>query len=100
MYIQKHDNIRSLCSSLDQFSTVSETQFYNLKDQLQAVSESSNTERRPSLPLSSGEVVDAEQIVVIEVLRGKMKGLEQTLVTERNAVKGLRDMVVDLSARV
>ena len=27
----------------------------------------------------------------------KVKGLEQTIVTERNPVKGLRDMVIDLS---
>ena len=36
----------------------------------------------------------------IEGLCGKVKGLEQTIVTERNAVKGLRDMVVGLSERV
>ena len=42
-------------------------------------------------------VVDAEETVIIEGLRGKMKGLEQTIVTEHNAVKGLHDMVVDLS---
>ena len=46
------------------------------------------------------EVVDTEHIVVIEGLCGKVKGLEQTLVTERNAVKGLCDMVVGLSERV
>ena len=34
------------------------------------------------------------------VLCGKVKGLEQTIVTERNAVLGLRDMVVDLSEPV
>ena len=45
-------------------------------------------------------VVDTEHTVVIEGLCGKVKGLEQTLVTERNAVKGLRDMVVGLSERV
>ena len=43
------------------------------------------------------EVVDAEHTVIIEGLCGKVKGLEQTIVTERNAVLGLRDMVVDLS---
>ena len=46
------------------------------------------------------EVVEAEHTVVIEGLCGKVKGLEQTIVTERNAVKGLRDMVVGLSERV
>ena len=71
-----------------------------MKGQLQALSESSNLERLSSLPLSSVEVVDAEKTVVIEGLRGKMKGLEQTIVTERNAVKGLRDMVVGLSEKV
>ena len=30
----------------------------------------------------------------------KVKGLEQTIVTEQNAVKGLRDMVIDLSELV
>ena len=30
----------------------------------------------------------------------RWKGLEQTLVTERNAVKGFHDMVVGLSERV
>ena len=79
---------------------MSETQFLSLKGQIQALSESSNTERLPLPPLSSVEVVDAEQTVAIEGLRGKMKGLEQTLVTERNVVKGLRDMVVGLSERV
>ena len=29
-----------------------------------------------------------------------MKGLEQTILTERNAVKGLHDMVVGLSKKV
>ena len=79
---------------------MSETQFLSLRDQLQALSESSNTERIPSPPLSSVEEVDTEHTVVIEGLCGKVKGLEQTLVTELNAVKGLRDMVVGLSERV
>ena len=57
------DNIRSLRSSINQLSTVSETQFLSLKGQIQALSESSNTERLPSPPLSSVEVVDAEQTV-------------------------------------
>ena len=78
----------------------SETQFLSLKDQLQALSESSGQERLPSLPLPSLEVADAEQTEVIEGLQGKMKGLEQTIVIERNAVKGLRDMVVGLSEKV
>ena len=64
------------------------------------MSASSGLIRLPSLPLPSVEVVDAEQTVVIEGLRGKIKGLEQTIVTERNAVKGLCDMVVRLSEKV
>ena len=71
-----------------------------MRDQLQVLSESFNLECPPSPPLSAVEVVDAEQTVFIEGLWGKMKGLEQTIVTERNAVKGLRDMVVDLSEKV
>ena len=54
----------------------------------------------PPTPISPAEVGDVEHTVIIEGLRGKVKGLEQTIVTERNAVKGLRDMVVDLSERV
>ena len=37
---------------------------------------------------------------MVHDLHGKVKGLEQTIVTERNAVLGLRDMVIDLSERV
>ena len=64
------------------------------------LSESSNTAQPPPIPTLSVEVVDVEHTVVIEGLRGKVKGLEQTIVTERNAVLGLRDMVIDLSERV
>ena len=46
------------------------------------------------------ETADAKHTVIIEGLCGKVKGLEQTIVTERNAVLGLRDMVVGLSERV
>ena len=70
------------------------------RDQFQGLNKSSNTVRLPSPPTLSVEVVDTEHTVVIEGLCGKVKGLEQTLVTERNAVKGLRDMVVGLSERV
>ena len=61
------------------------------------LSKSSNTIR---VPAPSAEVVGVEHTVVIEGLRGKVKGLEKTIVTERNAVKGLCDMVIDLSERV
>ena len=88
------NDIRSLRSSIDQLSIVSETQFLSLKGQLQALSKLSDIELRSPPPLSSVEVVYAEQTVVIEGLQGKMRGLEQTLVTERNAVKGLQEMVV------
>ena len=64
------------------------------------MSGSSNLEHLPSPLLSPVEIVDAEQTVVIEGLRGKMKGLEQTIVTDCNAVKGLHDMVIGLSEKV
>ena len=41
-----------------------------------------------------------EQEDIIEGLRGKVKGLEQTILTERNAVKGLCEMVVGLNEKV
>ena len=64
------------------------------------LSESPNTVLLPPPPTSSVEIVDAKHTVVIEGLRGKVKGLEQTIVTECNAVKGLPDMVVGLSEHV
>ena len=79
---------------------MSETQFLSLKVQLQVLSESSNTVRPSSSPTSAVEVVDTAHTVVIEGLCGKVKGLEQTIVTECNAVKCLCDMVVGLSERV
>ena len=75
---------------------MSENQFLSLKDQLKVLSESSDVERLPSLPLQSIEVADIEQVEVIEGLQGKMKGLEQNIVMERNTVKGLLDMVFGL----
>ena len=71
-----------------------------MKDQLKVLSESSDIDRRPSLPLQAVGVPDVEQVEVIEGLRGKMKELEQTILTEQNAVKGLCDMVVGLSEKV
>ena len=92
--------MQSLLSSLDQFKITSENQFASLKDQHLVLSESCVIKSLRSLPLPSVEVADVEQTVVIEGLRGKMKALEQTIVTERNAVKGLCDMVVGLSEKV
>ena len=94
------DDLLSLCSLIDKFLNSSETQFLSLRDQLQVLIDSSNTIRPPSPPTFSLDFVDAEQTVVIEGLRGKVKGLEQTIVTECNAVKGLRDMIVGLSEHV
>ena len=81
------DDLLTICKLIDDFRDTSDTQFSSWKDQLQVLSESSNTIRGPA---SSAEVVEVEHTVVIEVVRGKVKGLEQTIVTERNAVKGLR----------
>ena len=79
---------------------VSETQFLSLRDQLRVSSEASDIERYPSLSLQPVGIPDVEQVEVIDGLRGKMKGLEQTILTERNAVKGLRDMVIGLNEKV
>ena len=43
---------------------------------------------------------DNDFLIIVGGCSGKVKGLEQTLVTEGNTVKGLRDMVVGLSERV
>ena len=94
------DDLLSICSLIDQLRAMFEIQFSSLTDQLQVLSESANTAQPPAIPTSSGEIADIEHAVVIEGLHGKVKGLEQTIVIERNAVIGLRDMVVDLSERV
>ena len=62
--------------------------------------ESANTVHPSPIPTSSVEILDVEHAVVIEGFCGKVKGLEQTIVTDRNAVKSLRDMVVGLSEHV
>ena len=56
--------------------------------------------RHLEAPLLPVEVPGVEQEEVIEGLRGKVKGLEQTILTERNAVKGLREIVVGLNERI
>ena len=83
----------SLRTLIEQLCITSDTQFSSLRDQLQGLSES------PSMapaPISTVDVAEGEHTVVVEGLRG----LEQIIVTERNVVMGLRDMVVDFSERV
>ena len=91
------DDLLSLCTLIDQLRTTSETQFLLLMDQLQVLCKSANTVHPSPIHRSSVKVVDVEYTVVIEGLCGKVKGLDQTIVTERNAVKGLLDLVVGLS---
>ena len=77
-----------------------ERQLSSLEDQVKVLSDTSGVERslvHPSLPV---KVPGGEQEEVIEGLRGKVKGLEQTILTERNAVEGLREMVVGLNEKV
>ena len=79
---------------------VSENQFLSLRDQIWELSEASSIESSPSLPLQPVGIPGVEQKEVIEDLRGKVKRLEQTILTERNAVKGLHEMVVGLNEKV
>ena len=78
------------------FQSVSENQFLSLRDQLRVLSEAPGIERSLSLPLQPVGIPGVEQEEVIKGLRGKVMGLEQTILTEWNAVKGLREMVVGL----
>ena len=71
-----------LCSMIDQLRAPSDFQFSSLTNQLQVLCESSNNAQPPSIPTLSVEVVDAEHTLIIEGLRGKVNGLEQTIVTE------------------
>ena len=51
-------------------------------------------------PTAAVDVAEVEHTVVVEGLCGKVEGLEQTIVTERNVAMGLREMVVDFSEHV
>ena len=82
------------------FQSVSENQFLSLRDQLRVLSEASGIERSPSLPLLPVGIPGVEQEEVYEGLQGKLKGLEQTILAERNAVKGNCEMVVGLTEKV
>ena len=92
--------IQSLVSSFDQFQLLSECQFSSLKDQLRVVNKAPGVEGRFVQPLLPVEVPGVEQDEVIEGLRGKVQGLEQTILTEQNAVEGLQEMVVGLNEKV
>ena len=85
---------------IDQLRATSDSQFSLLTKQLKTLHQSPQVVQSLHVPTSSVEAADAEHTVIIEGLCGKVKGLEQTIVTERIAVLGLRDMVVDLSERV
>ena len=74
-----HDDLLSLCTLIDQLRATSEIQFSSLTDQLQVLSESANTAQPPPIPTSSVEIVDVEHTVVIEGLRGKVKGFVSLL---------------------
>ena len=79
---------------------LSEHQFSSLKDQLKVLSKAPGVKRslvHPPLPV---EILGVEQEEVIEGLRGKVKGLEKTIQTERYAVEGLREMVVGPNEKV
>ena len=60
----------------------------------------SESPRVAPAPTSSVDVIEVEHTVVVEGLRGKVEGLEQTIITDCNVILGLRDMVVDLSEHV
>ena len=49
-------------------------------DQFQVLSGSATTVQPTPIPISSVEVVDIEHTIIIDGLRGKVKGLEQTIV--------------------
>ena len=79
---------------------MSENQFLLLRDQFRVLIEASGIERSPLLPLQHVGIPGVEQEEVVEGLQGKVKELEQTILTERNAVKDLREMVVGLNEKV
>ena len=97
---RNRDDLMLVCGMVDQLRASSDAQFSILSKQLQVLPESSQAARSMEVPASRIEGTDTEHTMIIEGLCGKVKGLEQTIVTERNVVLGLRDMVVDLSERV
>ena len=70
------------------------------KGSLRVVNKAPGVEGRFVQPLLPVEVPGVEQDEVIEGLRGKVQGLEQTILTEQNAVEGLQEMVVGLNEKV
>ena len=62
--------------------------------------DASGIERSLLLPLQTVEIPGVEQEEVIESLQGKVKGLEQTILTKRNAIEGLCEMVVGHNEKV
>ena len=89
-----------VCGMIDQLRARSDSQFSVLSKQIQSLLLSPRTEPIVHNPTSSAEVVEDKHTVIIEDLCGKVKGLERTIITERNAVLGLKDMVIDLSERI
>ena len=94
---RNRDDTMLVCSMIDQLQASSDSQFSLLTKQLQTLRQSPQVVQSLHVPPSLVEAADAEHTVIIEGLCGKVKGLEQTIVTERNALLGLRDKVVDLS---
>ena len=86
-----------VCSMIEQLRASSDSQFSLVTKQLQTLRQSPQVVQPLHASTFPVEAVDDEHSVTIE---SKVKGLERTIVTERNAVLGLRDMVVDLSERV
>ena len=86
--------IQSLACSLDQFKLNSEAQLLLIDDQLKVLCGVSNLETNPQLSSVPVVTLSLEQEEVVEVLRGKVKGLEQRIQTEGYVFEGLREMVV------
>ena len=86
-----------VCGMIDQLRARSDSQFSLLSKQLQSLLQSPRVEPTLHNPTPSAEAADIKHTIIIEDPCGKVKGLERTIVTKRNAVLGLKDMVVDLS---
>ena len=70
-----------------------------LSKQFQVLREAHQIAQSLHVPTSSVEAADAEHTVIVEGPCDKVKGLEQTVVTNGNVSLGFRDIVVDPSER-
>ena len=94
------NNLLLMRSMIDQLCAMSDSQVLLLSKQFQVLREAHQIAQSLHVPTSSGEAADAEHTVIVGDPCDKVKGLEQTVVTNGNVNLSFRDVVVDPCERV